>query len=1097
MNQDELLAHAGFVHALARSLVRDEHHAADVEQRTWLAALEHPPANEKNVRSWLSRVIKNFVITMYRGETRRMKYENALEQPESITSPEEISIRKEALRKMSEAVFNLEEPYFSTILLRYYEDLPAAKVAERLGVPLETVKTRLQRALKILKKHLDEQSNGNRKEWCLALAAVAGINVTAATSVSAAAITGSSLTPSFAAIYVKLKLCLLAALFVGTSLTLFHFFAGTSLDTMDSDLNPLAATGNESDSTVISRITTDSRPDASPDGDREALPPTQPFIAGKVTDLKTGNPITAFDIKIKSNNDASERKMPVHETLYDEEGLFSIALPMAGTYDLEVCSSCYNKNRISRLSVPEKTGISDLQIKLDPGYTLSGIVIDDATDKPISGALVGPADYLQETDLVSIELLNYKEDGVHTYTNPEGRFTLKGLVEDYKIAAMHPDYAEGSIMVKPGSSHDAEIRLKRGFHIYGKACDDQGNPAEGVLIHMISEDSPTLRPTVTGQDGSFRTAPTLPGRIVMKAGEPDWEFKGHPNFSEEYKIVEVIDKDVKIHFGPSPDLVTLTGTLYDFNGAPKPDGAFQLCSGDHSPWTAQWYRLVRPVKCDNEGKFKVDKLTPGRYRVNFHPHGQSPFEWGVLALEESGPVERDINLSQNASCAGMVINAVTGMACTNVKGEVWARKSVGGDRPFYKYLDSNGAFEIRGLTPGSYTIQAKVNDIFTRKLLGINIGRGENIKDLKLLLAPSGKLKMRLEGFDESKQAPFNLYLSGGENIQHHHFNYRIAETGNHEKTFPLEIGLWKLAISFSEFGFLQSDFEVFENHETEIVIHKNDLYIRPSMLSVQGEVRYPDSLPVKDLALVFHASSVPGLDENQKELHTCTQPDGSFRLQGLKPGQWRVKARLNDTAWIDFPEIWIAPDAADPFTCPLTFHRGMVTGSLFNGLEQRPISDDTSWRWRAYLYNVKEDRNTGGFECASSDSNTFLILGAAAGNYQLIVKAEGYEDFESGAFSLDEGDSIDLGEIMLNPCGVLNLEVVDEYFLAIPSYTLSCEGHRKSYERSLQGIRRYDNLPVGMTTIIINAKGYETQRVKVQLEPASPVDARVVMPRE
>jgi hypothetical protein len=37
------LSHSGYVRALARHILFDEHLAADVEQQVWLAALEHAP----------------------------------------------------------------------------------------------------------------------------------------------------------------------------------------------------------------------------------------------------------------------------------------------------------------------------------------------------------------------------------------------------------------------------------------------------------------------------------------------------------------------------------------------------------------------------------------------------------------------------------------------------------------------------------------------------------------------------------------------------------------------------------------------------------------------------------------------------------------------------------------------------------------------------------------------------------------------------------------------------------------------------------------------------------------------------------------------
>ncbi|MHC5070501.1 MAG: sigma factor-like helix-turn-helix DNA-binding protein [Planctomycetota bacterium] len=50
--------------------------------------------------------------------------------------------------------------YRTTVLLRYFEDLPTAQVATRMGVPHATVRTRLQRAMARLRKDLGSREGG-------------------------------------------------------------------------------------------------------------------------------------------------------------------------------------------------------------------------------------------------------------------------------------------------------------------------------------------------------------------------------------------------------------------------------------------------------------------------------------------------------------------------------------------------------------------------------------------------------------------------------------------------------------------------------------------------------------------------------------------------------------------------------------------------------------------------------------------------------------------------------------------------------------------------------------------------------------------------
>jgi RNA polymerase sigma factor (sigma-70 family) len=217
VNPEELLTHAGFVAALARRLVSDEHAGSDVAQQAFLAAIERPPSGGKPLKSWLSRVTRNLSIKHRLAETRRRKRERAYAVPERAPSTDEVIEREEIRRKVVDAVLELDEPYRSTLLLRYYEDLPPRLVAESQKVPLETVKTRLKRGIEQLRSRLDDGHGGSRRKWLFALLPIAGIKLSAAkasTGIPAAVAGGLIMSTNakisiaaFCAIGVTLTLC--------------------------------------------------------------------------------------------------------------------------------------------------------------------------------------------------------------------------------------------------------------------------------------------------------------------------------------------------------------------------------------------------------------------------------------------------------------------------------------------------------------------------------------------------------------------------------------------------------------------------------------------------------------------------------------------------------------------------------------------------------------------------------------------------------------------------------------------------------------------------------------------------------------------------
>jgi RNA polymerase sigma-70 factor (ECF subfamily) len=176
-HHEELLAHADFVRALARSLVFDENGASDITQQAFLASLKNPPPSESAAIPWLARITRNIAGRRSLSEKRRLARERSVARPNRVPSTEEIVAREEIRRRVVEAVLELDEPYRSAILLRFYEDLSHKAAADELGVPIETYRTRLKRGLEKLRIRLDRTVNGDRGQWCTALAPLIGARI--------------------------------------------------------------------------------------------------------------------------------------------------------------------------------------------------------------------------------------------------------------------------------------------------------------------------------------------------------------------------------------------------------------------------------------------------------------------------------------------------------------------------------------------------------------------------------------------------------------------------------------------------------------------------------------------------------------------------------------------------------------------------------------------------------------------------------------------------------------------------------------------------------------------------------------------------------
>jgi len=171
---EELIGHRDFVRALARSLVRDPETADDVAQQTFAAALTNPPRSRAAAVGWLASVVRRLSARTHRDRLARARREAAAARPEAVPSTAAVVEREEVRQRLVRKVLALGEPYRSVVLLRYFEEAPPREIARRLGIPVETVRTRLKRALARLRSLMDRGDGGRRDAWTAALLPLAG-----------------------------------------------------------------------------------------------------------------------------------------------------------------------------------------------------------------------------------------------------------------------------------------------------------------------------------------------------------------------------------------------------------------------------------------------------------------------------------------------------------------------------------------------------------------------------------------------------------------------------------------------------------------------------------------------------------------------------------------------------------------------------------------------------------------------------------------------------------------------------------------------------------------------------------------------------------
>jgi RNA polymerase sigma-70 factor (ECF subfamily) len=185
---ERLLGQTRWMRHLARELCADAAAADDLVQDACVAAIARPPRDESAGRPWLARVLANLSRERHRSRSARRAREHHAARREALPSASDIVERAEIGRHLVECVLALDEPYRSTVLSRYFDELSAEEIARRDGVSSSTVRTRLGRGLACLRERLERRDG---RAWMSSIVLLARSGSRSGAGVGSATAAGS------------------------------------------------------------------------------------------------------------------------------------------------------------------------------------------------------------------------------------------------------------------------------------------------------------------------------------------------------------------------------------------------------------------------------------------------------------------------------------------------------------------------------------------------------------------------------------------------------------------------------------------------------------------------------------------------------------------------------------------------------------------------------------------------------------------------------------------------------------------------------------------------------------------------------------------
>ena len=141
------------LYRLAFSYAKNEHDAEDIVNESVKRALDaiYQLEKEEFLGTWMYRIVINTASSYMKMKSKLIYIDEIIEN----TLVKEYKYQDTDLYNM---VMKLDSKYRIVIVLRFYEDMAIDKIAEVLNENVSTVKTRLYKALKLLKIEMNEEA---------------------------------------------------------------------------------------------------------------------------------------------------------------------------------------------------------------------------------------------------------------------------------------------------------------------------------------------------------------------------------------------------------------------------------------------------------------------------------------------------------------------------------------------------------------------------------------------------------------------------------------------------------------------------------------------------------------------------------------------------------------------------------------------------------------------------------------------------------------------------------------------------------------------------------------------------------------------------
>ena len=520
-------------------------------------------------------------------------------------------------------------------------------------------------------------------------------------------------------------------------------------------------------------------------------------------------------------------------------------------------------------------------------------------------------------------------------TGQNGQFTTDALpTGDYKIQVNAPyqsayfsewhhdknDFASATPITLGPAGTDATIAesLTTGFRVKGTVTAEQGGqPLSGVNVYVYSDNGySSVASGYSGQDGTYTTSALPPGDYKVRFSAPyqsaylgEW-FDNKQSFDTGTPVgITTADATANASLALGS---RIKGTVTAEPGGQPLSGAnIYVYSGNQSSAVGYAYT-------GQDGSFATEGLPPGDYKVRFNAPYQSAYlgEWydNKQTFESATPVKittpgtdatANAGLQRGSQVNGTITAAQGGQPLANVSVSI---DSEDDSAYSWAYTDANGKYTSGGLPAGDYRVHFSPQGNNYLAEWYDNKSSYQNADPVTLQTGQDKTVNAALDNashiagtvtdpLGNPVSAQVRAYVNG---------DYTTAYTTSNGAydIGRLRAGSYTLRITPDEPSELAQEWwnNKRDEYDADPIALGTDQTITADVTLDPGAVITGTVRDEQDQTVSGVTVKVTG-EESET---TVTAPDGTYRLAGLEPGDYRVRFKpLGDLAgqWYDGAE--------------------------------------------------------------------------------------------------------------------------------------------------------------------------------------------------